>query len=206
MRIVFSRCASEGTAVIFTCLPIWGFAISWFSICMSLPLSPTNTACPLFVVQPGSQVLRSLTFVTHCASQMVPVIFICLSAADSSAAEHRTPTNSHALRFIHASYASSLRTPSHTRGSRIWVGNCFADGVDCLVLGTVNRVPDPKDSSTHSLGRDSRFGPPSPRNYIPIEGPLSSDSSVLKTNVASRRAKTCTCPTDPPAPRRRELP
>src|SRR5271157_3529054 len=144
MRIVFSRCASEGTAVIFTCLPIWGFAISWFSICMSLPLSPTNTACPLFVVQPGSQVLRSLTFVTHCASQMVPVIFICLSAADSSAAEHRTPTNSHALRFIHASYASSLRTPSHTRGSRIWVGNCFADGVHYLLLGPVNRVPDPK--------------------------------------------------------------
>src|SRR5271157_356483 len=142
MRIVFSRCASEGTAVIFTCLPIWGFAISWFSICMSLPLSPTNTACPLFVVQPGSQVLRSLTFVTHCASQMVPVIFICLSAANSNAAEHRIPRNSHALRFIHASFA---RVHLRTLAAREFgVGSCFAAGVHCLLLGTVNRVPDPK--------------------------------------------------------------
>jgi len=103
MRSVFSLCASDGTAVIFTCLFSWGFAISWFSICITLPLLPTNTIVPLLVVQLESQVLRLFTLVTHFASQMLPVIFVCLSAAHSNAAEHRIPTNNHAIRFIHAS-------------------------------------------------------------------------------------------------------
>src|SRR5271157_3661076 len=208
MRSVRSRCAS--VHVIFTCWPMWGFAISWFSICKSVPLFSTNTACPLFAVHSGSQVLRPLTFATHCESQMAPVFFIVLvwSAANSNAAEHRIPTNSHALRFIHASFA---RVHVRTLAAREFgVGSCFADGVHCLLLGMVNRVPDPKDSSTHSLSRDSRFGRPRPAYYIPIEGPLSSGSMLKCFNAQNerriRRAKTCTCPTDPPAPRRRELP
>src|SRR5271165_2396785 len=118
MRIVFSRCASEGVAFIFPLLPMWEVAISWFSICITLPLLPTNTAVPPFVVQPGSQVLRPLTFVTHDLSQMVRVMIIGLSAANSNVAEHRTPTNSHALRFIHASYVRVLFVQFHTLAAR----------------------------------------------------------------------------------------
>src|SRR5208337_4183175 len=139
MRSVCSRCASEGTHVIFTCLPVWGVAISWFSICMSLPESSTNTAFPLFAVHSGSQVLRPFTFVTHCASQMAPVFFIVLfeSAANSNVAAHRIPRNSQALRFIHASYRRVLFVHIHTLAPRKFgLETAFTGGVRSL-LGRV---------------------------------------------------------------------
>src|SRR5271157_1841199 len=62
-----------------------------------------------------------------------------------------------------------------------------------------------------NLSRKESSSPPAPslfRLILRLEKTVvqCSNASMLKRRFASRRAKTCTCPTGPPAPRRRELP